>query len=275
MSATLWSSPHLSPVAAADEVHVWRAWIDRPALLPALEDILTPDERERAARFHFERDRSRYVATRGLLRRILGRYLESEPSSLRFDYGPHGKPELAADHRIGMLRFNASHSGALVLVAVALGRRIGVDVECHRPDTRVEELAARFFTENENSALRQAMEGARAAGLEVDTEAGADATRGGRETTAVEPGTRAECEAFFALWSFKEAYIKATGSGFSRPANSFDVEMGPKGPRLVAVSGDPVEAARWSLRRLFPAEGYSGAVAVEGHGWHLSCWDAL
>ena len=78
-----------------DEVHVWRDWLDRPTFhLQALYRMLALDEQPRAGRFRFERDRNRFIARRGLLRMILARYLGLDSESLRFCYGPNGKPSL-------------------------------------------------------------------------------------------------------------------------------------------------------------------------------------
>ncbi|CAA9549445.1 MAG: hypothetical protein AVDCRST_MAG19-668, partial [uncultured Thermomicrobiales bacterium] len=93
----LWNAPPLTLTLGADAVHVWRAALDRPGELPGLLAALSADERERAGRFRADRDRGRFVAARGLLREILGRYLGREPGSLRFRYGAHGKPTLVED----------------------------------------------------------------------------------------------------------------------------------------------------------------------------------
>ena len=101
------SPPDLRP--GRDEVHVWRAALDRDD--PEVERLwaaLTPDERERAQRFHFDRDRRRFVVARGVLREILGRRLALAPAMIRFAYNEYGKPSLRED--AGGLRFNASHS---------------------------------------------------------------------------------------------------------------------------------------------------------------------
>src|SRR2546421_12655378 len=94
-----------------------------PERLAALRALLSPDEIAKADRFAFPELRARSAAARGQLREILGAALERDPASLRFDYGPRGKPDLSG----APLRFNVSHSGELALVALAL-REIGVDV---------------------------------------------------------------------------------------------------------------------------------------------------
>ena len=113
-------------------VDVWSASLEPPAPLDAhLPGYLSPDERERAERFVFARDRDRFVAGRAFLRLLLAQYLGCEPRALRFRYGPHGKPALA-DERSD-LRFNLAHSGTLAVCALARGSELGVDVERLRP----------------------------------------------------------------------------------------------------------------------------------------------
>src|SRR3712207_5217786 len=110
-------------------VHVWRAGLDAsPVALQQYRATLAPEERERADRFYFERDRTRFTVARGVLRAILGRYLRLEPARLRFRYQPYGKPELDISERPLPLRFNVSHSAGLALYAVAPDREVGVDV---------------------------------------------------------------------------------------------------------------------------------------------------
>ncbi len=220
-----------------DAVHVWHAGLSLPPdQLERLRQALSADERERAARFVFAKDRDRFVAARGILRDILGNYLGQPGGALRFEYGPYGKPALAGEPR--GLRFNVSHSGDLALVAVTRGQEIGIDVEAVRPERADEQLARRFFSPREVAALLALPEAERGA-------------------------------AFFACWTRKEAYIKARGDGLSIPLDAFDVSLAPgEACALLRASGD--DPARWALRALDTGPGYAAALAVEGHGWRLS-----
>lgn len=225
-----------------DEVHVWRGDLAvAPDRLAALAATLAPDEHDRAARFHFERDRRRFVAGRGILRAVLARHAGCPATALRFRYGPRGKPALEGDGGGGDLRFNVSHSGDLALVAVARGREIGVDVEALRPDL-TPGLAERFFSPAEVAAL-----------------------------SALPPAARPA--AFFACWTRKEAFVKATGDGLSLPLDAFDVSLAPgEPPALLRVADDPHGPDRWRLVALEPAPGFAAALAVEGRDWRLACW---
>lgn len=238
-----WADPPAAPDLPADEVHVWRAPLDLPGdAVRRLRRLLSDDERERAARFHHERDRLGYIAAHGALRLILGRYLRVDGAALRFRTGAHGKPALDGPEN-GALTFNLSHSHRLALIAVARGRAVGVDVEWMRADLADMRVAEQFFSAREVSVLRSLPE-------------------------------RDRVQGFFNCWTRKEAYIKARGEGLSMPLHEFDVTLAPGEPvRLLATRADPPDAARWQLAALEPGEGYAAAVAAEGQGWRLHCFN--
>lgn len=231
-------------VLEPDEVHVWRARLEgRAAEVGDLERLLSPNERARADRFHFLKDREQFILARGTLRRLLSRYLGTEPERLPFRTTPYGKPFLPPEAGGDTLRFNLSHAGGLALYAVTLGRELGIDIEAIRPRVVQESVAERFFAPAEVAALRS---------LPPDQQP----------------------EAFFACWTRKEAYIKAKGEGLSIPLASFEVSLLPGEPAaLHRTETDPEEAARWSLTTLDAGAGYAAALAVEGHDWRLRCWE--
>jgi 4'-phosphopantetheinyl transferase len=211
---------------AAGVVAVWRLDL-AGGDAAALADSLSADERARAARFRFPRDRDRFVAARAGLRQILGACLGLEARAVRFAYGARGKPALAG----GELSFNLSHADDLALVAVAREAPVGVDVERLRAVAGRERIAARCFAPAERAALGALPEEARDL-------------------------------AFLLGWTRKEAVAKARGEGVAA-LTAIAVELDPTRPaRLVALDGDEAAAARWSLHPLEPAPGYLGAVAV-------------
>lgn len=224
---------------------MWRAQLDAgQEALARWRAVLAPDELERAGRFHFARDRDRYIAARGALRTILGGYLGAAPDEVQFEYNAHGKPRLrppAAGSR--QVFFNISHAHALALYAVTCSREVGIDVEFVRPDLAEGHIAERFFAAGEVANLR---------GLPAS------------EQTL----------AFFQCWTRKEAFVKARGEGLSLPLDRFEVSLGPGQPAaLLRVADAPQEVARWALYALAPGPGYVAALAVEGQGWRLSTWD--
>lgn len=243
VSDCAWNLPPTNLALAEDEVHVWCACLDQPTLLVRqLGQILSADEQRRAERFHFQHHRDRFIVGRGVLRRILGRYLNIEPQRLQFNYGPKGKPTLATGCGEGTLRFNLAHSHQLAVYGVTYHREIGVDVEYIRPISEAGQIARRTFSAEEIRVFQTL------------------------------PDDQKQF-AFYSCWTRKEAYIKATGDGLSRPLDGFDVSLVPGQPAsLLNVSNDPGEAARWSLRAVTPEPSYTAAMAVEGHSWRLACW---
>jgi 4'-phosphopantetheinyl transferase len=213
-----------------NEIHIWQAPLDRPIdVVGRLESALSPDEKARADRFHFVNDRNRFVVARGLLRELLGKYLQQNPASLAFSYGHHGKPSVSGEHASSGHCFNLSHSAGLAVYAIARGRNLGIDVEHIRPESAGEEIAARYFSAREVSDLRR-----------------------------LPPEARVE--GFFHCWTRKEAYLKATGMGLQIRLDSFAVSVLPGKP---AQFLEGVEQ-RWHLAAYHPAEGYVAAVAYDG-----------
>jgi len=238
-----WYPPPQSLNPDRDEIHVWRASLDQtPSRIDSLLTVLSTDERERAGRFYFQRDRYHYIVARGVLRMILGRYLMIQPDRVRFCYSPYGKPALAGQQGGDSLRFNLSHSGGLVLYAVAWGRELGIDIESVREELADRGVAERFFSAPEIALLR---------------------------TLPEDMWPRA----FFNCWTRKEAYIKALGEGLSHPLHEFDVSLVPGEPAaLLSTRRDPKEASCWSLCELEAGPDYAAALAVKGHDWRLKCW---
>ena len=234
-----WYVPSSNVAASNSEVHVWRVQLD-DALAVEMGSILSPDESARAARFHFGRDRNRFIVARGSLRLLLGSYLDLAPGAVSFCYSSYGKPALS-DANSG-ITFNLSHANELALIAVTRDRQIGVDIEFIRLDFASEKIAARFFSPQEVEVLRELPEPQHA-------------------------------EAFFTCWTRKEAYIKALGEGMSMPLNQFNVSLAPGSPAaLLGNLRNPAEVSRWSLHDLSPAPGYVAALAVEGPSCQLKCW---
>jgi 4'-phosphopantetheinyl transferase len=205
-----------------------------------LARALSHDERERAARFHFERDRTAFTTARGALRALVGRYLDYPPEGVVFAYRERGKPHLATP--AGGLRFNVSHSGDVALIAFAQDREVGVDIERTRAVHDLRGLAKLSFSHDEYATW-----------------------------CGLAPGEQPE--AFFSCWSRKEAFIKATGEGISQLAD-FDVTLRPGEPaRLLRVAGDSPAQPRWFLHDLPAVPGYAVALVVEGPHSQIACWD--
>ncbi len=238
-----WPLPPEDRTAWDGDVHIWLAELEQPeAALQRLRRLLTDEELSRAERFYFERDRRHFVVARGVLRALLSTYLHIPPAAVQFTSGPRGKPALAAAHAEKPLKFNLSHSRELALYAVTHEREIGVDIEWMRPLDDAESIATHFFSAHEQAALHNLH-------------------------------AHLKQQGFFNCWTRKEAYIKATGEGLSQPLDRFDVSLVPGEPaQLLRVLDKPGEVERWSLLALQPPAGYAAALAVEGSGWQVRCW---
>jgi 4'-phosphopantetheinyl transferase len=212
-------------------VDIWRADLEVHEL-NRLQNSLSPDELDRAARLHFARDRRRFIIGRAILRDILARYLDQPPAELRFSYSAHGKPNLGRNWDSAGLRFNLSHASSLAVYAIACNREVGVDVERIEPKCAVGEIADKFFTPNETATLRSL------------------------------PANLLS-EAFFNCWTRKEAYMKARGAGLQIALDSFEVSLAPGEQAKFLSEGE----SGWSLKALPIDRGYVAAIAVEGHDW--------
>jgi 4'-phosphopantetheinyl transferase len=226
-----WIAGPLAPAISNREVHVWKVGL-RGGASEAMYSWLSDEEQNRAARFHFGKDRESYQNAHGSLRLILGRYLDLAPAELHFGQTDFGKPFLTNNEASGLL-FNMSHSGDFALIAVTREREVGVDVEFMRDGFATDDVAEHFFSVAEIYTL-----------------------------TGLEPHLRTH--AFFNCWTRKEAYVKARGEGLSMPLDQFDVSLAP-GVQATMLNNrlDEMETSRWTFHDLTVAPEYAGALAVE------------
>jgi 4'-phosphopantetheinyl transferase len=239
----LWKIPPSALVLLDQEVHVWQASLDQlPPTISRLAELLSEDERARAERFHFARDRDHFIVGRGVLRIVLGRYLGISPEQIRFQYGDHGKPGLPENTP---LRFNLAHSNDLILIAVTLRHEIGVDLEYLHLMPEADGIASRFFTKAENKVLHNLPESQK-------------------------------LEGFFVQWVCKEAYLKAIGDGLAKPLDAFEILSTLRRPQgLLKVIDDPNESKRWFFQVFRPTDGYISAIAVERKDLKSVYWQWL
>jgi 4'-phosphopantetheinyl transferase len=243
----IWSSPPKKLELPERELHIWRADLNlAPETLKRLALTLDNDEKARAARFHFARDRDHFTACRGILRELLGEYLGSSPASIEFSYGAYGKPAHRPGDSRPPIRFNVSHSSGRAVLAFARNCEIGIDLEPISPEFAGEEIAKRYFSAREVAEL---------IALPVE----------------MRP------EGFSLCWTRKEAYVKARGLGLQIPLDSFSVSLTPNQPELL----ESEDSNRWSLRSFMPAPDFAAAIVHEKihedvHGeedFQLRCWD--
>jgi 4'-phosphopantetheinyl transferase len=263
MQSSVWRHRDEPPPLEKNSVHVWRLGIpalpraqrtrpepfveinDAPPGLERFGAWLRPDERERAARYHFDADRRRFAWTRGVLRTLLAFYVGAPPDRIHFGAGAKGKLHVTPDpaYALAGLRFNVSHSHGWALIALARDRELGVDVEQHRSLRHdLFGIADRFFAPAEVAALR-----------------------------ALDPVEQEP--AFFRIWSRKEAYIKATGEGVSAGLDTFEVSIDTAPAVTLRVYGRPEESARWTMRALDVGADYGAAICIEGRDAELQLWE--
>jgi 4'-phosphopantetheinyl transferase len=221
----------------ADEVHVWLVRLDETSLCrPCGESLLSAEEKERAFKFKFERDRRRHIVSHAALRSVLSTYLDLPPGSLKFAAGPNGKPKLAPIPGEELVQFNLSHANEVALIAVAREKEVGVDVEWIDRNTPFREIAGRFFSAQEVGAL--------------------DALP-----------THLQKIAFFKCWTSKEAFLKAKGTGLSDKLDDVEI-LSPRQGVVRIKSAVP----NWRLVELDPGDGYAGAVVFEGNKGEIQCY---
>jgi 4'-phosphopantetheinyl transferase len=217
----------------AGRVDVWRVRLDEAAATDSEASVLSPDEIARASRFHFEKDRIYFTRCRSVLRHLLAGYLRIPATEIRFEYLPGGKPQLAAEQNPLALQFNVSHSANMALIAVGSENRLGVDIERIHDDIDTTSLAERFFSLRERAGLQTLPDHLRVPG-------------------------------FFACWTRKEAFLKATGDGLSFPLADFSVSTHPDlDPELEEIKGDAEAGKQWFLADLSVVDGYRATVALD------------
>jgi 4'-phosphopantetheinyl transferase len=225
----IWCSPLEKLELPESELHVWRADLTLASkVLDRLALTLDNDEKARAARFHFARDRDHFTVCRGILRELLGEYLGSSPASIEFTYGVYGKPAHRPGDSRPPIRFNVSHSCGHAVLAFARNCEIGIDLEPISPEFAGEEIAKRYFSAREVEEL-----------LLLPAE--------------MRP------EGFSLCWTRKEAYVKARGLGLQIPLDSFSVSLTPNRPERL----ESADSQRWRLRSFTPAPNFAAAVVHE------------
>jgi 4'-phosphopantetheinyl transferase len=261
-----WEIPLLSqltlPVAA---IHLWRVALTEQAAGLRLRGLLAEDERQRADRFLFERDRQRFTIARGTLRLLLSYYLQQPAANITFNYGERGKPYLApstsaatpslTNSEISLtnttaelsaaprLHFNLSHSQDLAIYGFCRTAAIGVDVEMMRAVRDIDQIATRFFAPQEAASVQQ-LQG------------------------------MAKQQGFFNCWTRKEAFIKAIGKGVFFGLDRFAVSLIPgENPAVLWIADDPYGPRAWEMRSFTPARSYLAALAFPTGNYQLRFYD--
>ncbi|MGE5431308.1 MAG: 4'-phosphopantetheinyl transferase family protein [Syntrophomonadaceae bacterium] len=232
MSTADWQIPKGKCILNQNEVNIWRVNAGSVSS-SGLKDVLTPDELKKAYGYYFLKDQENFIISRGLLRVLIARYLNTSPLQINIHFNKYGKPYLKKSE--GNLKFNVSHSNGTLLFAFTRNQEIGIDIEYIQHDFADLEIARHFFSRAEILALSVLPEDARVIG-------------------------------FFNCWTRKEAYIKAIGRGLSIPLDSFDVSVVPgETAELVRVHNNSGGSKHWRIVDLEVGGKFSAALAVKGN----------
>ena len=217
------------------DIHIWCASLNvsQEELLHHVS-VLSLDEKARAERFYFEKDRDHFIVARGLLRTLISHYLKIEPAQIEFIYEDYGKPVLKSELQEKTFEFNLSHSKGVALYIFSWNRKVGIDVEHIHSMPDMDDFAERFFSPRESVFINSLS------------------------------GQQKEI-AFFKLWTCKEAFLKANGNGLTVPINEVEISLEPEGSATLAAIGEEKEqTSHWQLEIFNPVQGFQAALAVEG-----------
>ena len=239
---SVWNSPPPDLELSPDHIDVWQIPLGPPMQIERCRTLLSWEELERCKVFKSEKRLREFIICRGLLRLLIARYLDTDPSTLDIAYTKHRKPYLPAASLGVPISFNITHSHNLALIALTLERMIGVDIEYIRHNVEFRKLAKRFFSKQESRAL--------------------DAY----DDTFLPA-------AFFACWTRKEAFVKALGDGIAFGLADFSVSIDPRDRDVtLQTDGNTNGAGRWSIINLDIGSDYAAAVAADGESFKLRSW---
>ncbi|MCB0283487.1 MAG: 4'-phosphopantetheinyl transferase superfamily protein [Calditrichaeota bacterium] len=237
-----WSTPSPDSFKEGNVVHLWLLNYKKcQEKLNEILPVLSPEEKQRGDKFYFENDKNRYIITKGTLKKILSRMLNTETREIAFGYNEHGKPYLESAPN---LYFNVSHSGNFGLIAITPISEIGVDVERFRHKMTREDIARRFFSKKEiNDYLS----------LDIDQ----------------------RLQGFFNCWTRKEAFIKAVGLGLSLPLNTFDVSLKPgANAEILAIRKPHDDPEKWTMKNVLIDNEYAAAFTLRAVNFETKYWRA-
>jgi len=239
----MWTSPAIIPALKSNQGHLWK--IDSRTLKcseVSCFSVLSEDEKARADKFRFRRDRFIYVLARGVLRKLLASYIGKAANQIDFEYNEQGKPSVQSASNV---KFNVSHSRDMILIGFTRKADIGVDIEWNKRPIEIREVAKSFFSDREELDLFSLVE-------------------------------KDRLSAFYNCWTRKEAFIKAKGGGLSIPLDQFEVSLKPhSAPRLLSVLWDQTEVSKWNMKSFNIEKDYTCAVVTHNDDLTRQHYDGL
>ncbi len=211
---------------ALNGIHVWKVHLlDGKGWEKKYFSWLSDEEKQRARRIHFEAQRQRFTIAHGAVREILGCYLHQPAADIEFMAAPSGKPLLMDRSAINapVPQFNYSHSGDLLILAVSQRYELGIDVEQISSKIDYETISRHFYNPDELSWLQSL-------------------------------APKHQAEAFYRLWTCKEAVLKADGSGLRQSLEAMKIE--PDSSEKIRqgwLASCTVGAKTWTIQLFKPA----------------------
>jgi len=180
-----------------NEIHIWVNYLNvHEARIKHLYPLLSNQEKERSERFKFYKHRKAFIASHGFMHSVLAYYIDCAAKDIEFSHGEFGKPSLIPAQNPNKIQFNLSHSNNLAMLAICKNKSVGIDVEYAERKTDWMGVSKRFFTEDEQQKLFS---------LKVNEQK----------------------NAFFQIWTRKEAHMKVTAKGLSLAPTEFEVSVPP------------------------------------------------
>jgi len=199
-----WYNQESDKKLANNEIHIWLSYLNlHQARLKHLYPLLSDQEKERSERFKFYKHRKLFIASHGFLHTALSFYIDTPASEILFSQGEQGKPFIISEQNTDNIQFNLSHSNNLAILAICKNQQVGVDVEYKDKKANWQGIIKRFYTQNEQDAILK---------LPEDTQK----------------------DAFFQVWTRKEAHMKVTGKGLSLSPSQFEVSTPPQAAEFIA-----------------------------------------
>lgn len=191
------------------EIHIWLNFLNlHQAKLKHLYPLLSPAEKARSEAYSHFRARKNYIASHGFLHSVLAYYLQRPAAEIEFHQGEKGKPYIAPEQNPQLIQFNLSHSQNLAILAVCREQSVGIDIECSQRNSDWSGIARRFFTPNEQQALFALPQAQ-------------------------------QKDAFYQLWTRKEAHMKVTGLGLGLPPTQFELSVPPHPAAFIGLLDQP------------------------------------
>jgi 4'-phosphopantetheinyl transferase len=241
LPAPAFSQPEQGYGLGAQDIHIYCLDIRRFTAdhYTDAERVMSSAERERAQKF--VRGKESYIASRWLLRKVLARYSNLPPKMVEFLRTDKGKPYLPRSN----IHFSLSHSGHWAMLAVANAELIGIDIEAVGTTRDLIGIAESYYHPHEFARLQTL------------------------------PGV-AQSDYFYRLWTLKEAFFKAMGTGISAGLEkiSFDLADDNINAQIAAVlneDGDEWQFHQWTLG----SQNYCARACKSRHPLQVTWFDAL